>query len=69
LKKVFSPSSQVSYILPLSILCGFVFSSIDFFLLTGVLEHFNIFCWHLGRREDKAGKEDCTAILKYCEQI
>jgi hypothetical protein len=24
---------------------------------------------HLGRCEDKAGKEDCTAILKYCEQI
>ena len=34
-----------------------------------VLEHFNIFCSHLGRREDEAGKEDCTAILKYCEQI
>jgi len=33
------------------------------------LEHFNIFYSHLGRREDKAGKEDCTAILKYCEQI
>ena len=33
------------------------------------LEHFNIFCSHLGRREDEAGKEDCTAILKYCEQI
>ncbi len=31
------------------------------------LEHFNIFCSHLGRREDEAGKEDCTAILKYCE--
>jgi len=34
-----------------------------------LLEHFNIFYSHLGRREDKAGKEDCTAILKYCEQI
>ena len=34
-----------------------------------VLEHFNIFCSSLGRREDKAGKEDCAAILKYCEQI
>jgi len=46
------------------------------------LEHFNIFCWHLGCREDKAGlpprlatrvaeagKEDCTVILKYREQI
>ena len=31
------------------------------------LEHFNIFCSDLGRREDKAGKEDSTAILKYCE--
>jgi hypothetical protein len=34
-----------------------------------ILEHFNIFCTHLGRREDEAGKEDCTGILKYCEQI
>jgi hypothetical protein len=33
------------------------------------LDRFNIFCSHLGRREDKAGKEDCTAILKYREQI
>jgi hypothetical protein len=33
------------------------------------LEHFNILCSALGRREDKAGKEDCAAILKYREQI
>jgi len=40
-----------------------------FFSFMFLLEHFNIFCSHLGRREDKAGKEDCTAILKYREQI
>jgi hypothetical protein len=34
---------------------------------TALLEHFKIFCSSLGRREDKAGKEDCAAILKYCE--
>jgi hypothetical protein len=32
-----------------------------------VLEHFKIFCSSLGRREDKAGKEDYAVILKYCE--
>jgi len=44
----------------------------SYFTVRGIallLEHFNIFCSHLGRREDEAGKEDCTAILKYCEQI
>jgi len=39
------------------------------FCMDFYLEHFNIFCSHLGRLEDEAGKEDCTAILKYCEQI
>ncbi|MBN1804186.1 MAG: hypothetical protein JW837_02935, partial [Sedimentisphaerales bacterium] len=29
------------------------------------LEHFKILCSGLGRCEDEAGKEDCTAILKY----
>jgi hypothetical protein len=28
-----------------------------------LLEHFNIFCSHLGRREDKAGKEENAALL------
>jgi len=27
------------------------------------LEHFNTFCSHLGRREDKAGKEKNTTLL------
>jgi len=33
------------------------------------LEHFNFLCSDLGHREDKLGKEDCAAILKYREQI
>ena len=37
--------------------------------LTINLENFNIFCLFLGRFEDKDGKEDYTAILKYREQI
>jgi len=37
-------------------------------LFLAALEHFNIFCSHLGRREDKADKKDCTAILKYRKQ-
>jgi len=36
-------------------------------MLSGLLEHFNIFCSALCRREDKAGKEGYAAILKYCE--
>ena len=32
-----------------------------------VLEHFNIFCSALWRREDKADKEEYVAILKYCK--
>ncbi len=31
------------------------------------LEHFNIFCSALWRREDKADKEEYVAILKYCK--
>jgi hypothetical protein len=31
------------------------------------LEHFKILCTGLGRHEDKAGKENFAAILKYCE--
>ena len=31
------------------------------------LEHFNLFCSGLGRREDEAGKEDYATILKYRE--
>ena len=27
------------------------------------LEHFNIFCSYLGRREDKAGKEENATLL------
>jgi len=27
------------------------------------LEHFNIFCSHLGRREDKTGKEENATLL------
>jgi hypothetical protein len=34
-----------------------------------ILEHFNILCSHLGRRQDKAGKEESTAILKYREHF
>jgi hypothetical protein len=37
--------------------------------MLGSLEHFNILCTGLGRYEDKAGKEDSTAILKYCKHI
>jgi hypothetical protein len=33
------------------------------------LEHFKLLCLYLCCHEDKAGKEDCTAILKYREQI
>jgi len=33
------------------------------------LEHFNLFCSHLGRREDKVHKEESTAILKYREHL
>ena len=28
------------------------------------LEHFNIFCSYLGRREDKAGKEENAALIR-----
>jgi hypothetical protein len=28
------------------------------------LERFNIFCLHLGRREDKAGKEDARSDIE-----
>jgi len=31
--------------------------------IRGLLEHFNIFSSHLGRREDKAGKEENTTLL------
>jgi hypothetical protein len=33
------------------------------------LEHFNIFCSALCRREDKAGKEEYAAILIYGESF
>jgi hypothetical protein len=33
------------------------------------LEHFNIFCSALCRREDKAGKEEYVAILIYGESF
>lgn len=32
---------------------------------TGTLEHFNIFCSGLGRREDEAGKEEYATTLKH----
>jgi len=30
----------------------------------GNLEHFNIFCSHLGRRQDEAGKEDLRSNIE-----
>ena len=33
------------------------------------LEHFNIFCSALCRREDTVGKEEYAAILKYGESF
>ena len=38
-------------------------------LNSAILEHFNIFCCVLGRREDEAGKEEDTVILKYREYV
>ncbi|MHC5185566.1 MAG: hypothetical protein ACYSPI_15090, partial [Planctomycetota bacterium] len=38
-------------------------------LNSAILEHFNIFCSTLCRREDTAGKEEYAAISKYGESF
>jgi len=42
--------------------CSFATASHGF--TRGNLEHFDIFCSHLGRREDEAGKEDLRSNLE-----